>query len=421
MNNGGKGGAVIPTYLDKSFGVAGKVDSDFSGSYEVVNDLLLQKDGKIIAVGTTGSPGNPKFNVVRYNADGSVDASFKVNQKNLEFSNGAVPYSAFLDSAERIVVAGASGGAMAALRLKKDGSLDETFGSDGKVTAAIGDRSSSFCVAAGSGDSVILGGFSLRGDKEEMALVKFDKQGNSLNEFRGPKGAGQGQFSFAVEGGNSRIYAIQSRKDSIVAVGTAHNGSNYDFAIVKLQPDGEREASFNGESPLIINHNQNGDDVLKSVVWLNDGKILVAGFTATTQGQHQVVIYRLKEDGTKDTSFGTDGHVKLPWNIALHGGAVLSGFVKISVDTLNRIYVATEPMTEGRTGFGVARLTPNGNLDSSYGNEGLIFTAWDITPNQNSSAAAHAIVLQPDGKALLGGYSYSKSNYNFALARYRNQ
>jgi len=308
---------------------------------------------------------------------------------------------------------------MTALRLKKDGSLDETFGSNGKVTAAIGDRSSAFCVAAGLGDSVILGGFSLRGDKEEMALVKFDKQGSSLNEFRGPKAEGQGQFSFAVENGNSRIFAIQSRKDSIVAVGTAHNGSNYDFAIVKLKPDGEREASFNGEAPLIINHNPNGDDVLKSVVWLIDGKILVAGFTAGVQSQHQVIIYRLNEDGSKDTSFGSEGYIKLPWNIALHGGAVLSGFVKISVDTLNRIYVATEPMTEGRTGFGVARLTPNGQLDTSYGNEGLIITSWDLSPNQTS--AAHAIVLQPDGKALLGGYSNLKSNYNFALARYRNQ
>lgn len=419
MNNGGKGGAITPNYLDKTFGVAGKVDSDFSGSYEVVNDLLLQQDGKIIAVGTTGTPGNPRFNIVRYNADGSMDRSFRTNPKSLEFANAAVPYSAFIDGAGRIVVAGASGGSMAVLRLTKDGPLDESFGERGRVAVAVGERSSAFCTVAGSGDTVILGGFSLRSDKEEVALVKFDKEGKILNQFRGPKGAGNGQFSFAVENRNSRIYAIQSRKDSIVAVGTAHNGNNYDFAVIKLNPDGEKESTFGREAPVVINHNPEGDDVLKAVFWQPDGKILVAGFSSTFKGQYAVVMYRFNEDGTADLSFGSGGFTKLPWKVALPGGALISGFVKLSVDTLNRIYVATQPEHEGRSGFGIARLNSEGFLDTSYGDNGMIFTEWDLGPNQNS--AAHALVLQPDGKAILGGYSYLDSNYNFALARYRNQ
>lgn len=417
MNNGGQGGAVTLTYLDKSFGVSGKVDSDFSSTYDVVNDLILQPDGKIVAVGSTGSPRNPKFHIVRYNSNGTLDSTFKNNGKTLEFANGAVPYSSFLDSVGRIIVAGASGGAMVVIRLKKDGSLDESFGERGKISTTIGERSSAFCADVGSGDSIILGGFSFRENAEEMALVKFDKDGHVINDFKGPKGAGRGKFSFTTGAGNSRIYALQSRNDEILVAGTSYNGSNYDFTLVRLKPDGAKESAFGFDSPVSVNHNPAGDDVFKSIVWQQNGKILAVGFSATDSQKFNVVVYRFNEDGSVDQSFGSNGYQRLPWKIVLNGGALLSGFVKISVDTLNRIYVATEPTVEGRSGFGVARLTPEGQLDSSYGQEGVIFTSWDSGPNQNS--AAHAMILQPDGKALLGGYSNLNSNYNFALARYR--
>jgi hypothetical protein len=74
---------------------------------------------------------------------------------------------------------------------------------------------------------------------------------------------------------------------------------------------------------------------------------------------------------------------------------------------------------DNHSGFGVARLTVDGQLDSSYGNDGTITTEWKSGSNTNENAAAHAIVVQADGKALLGGYNFSNSNYNFALVRYK--
>jgi uncharacterized delta-60 repeat protein len=415
-NSGGQGGATPPNYLDKTFGVSGKVDSEFSTGYDVINDLLLQPDGKIVAVGSTGTPSAPKFLVVRYNVNGTVDSTFK-GGKPIEFSKGAVPYSAFLDSTGRIVVAGASDGAMAIVRLNNDGSLDETFGEKGKLSATVGTRSSAFCAAPGSDDSILVGGFTLNGEMEEMALTKFTKAGTAVEDFKGPKKAGNGKFSFAVGNGNSRIYSLKSKNDSVLAVGTAFNGSNYDFAVVKLKTDGEPDSSFGSEGHVMINQSSSGDDVLKSMVWLDDGKILVAGISAVDSQNFNILIYRLKEDGTVDGAFGAGGFVKLPWNVTLYGGALLSGFVKITVDHQNRIYVASEPTVDNHSVFGVARLTADGQLDTTYGKDGMITTVWN--PNSNTNAAAHALVIQSDGKALLGGYNFVNSNYHFALVRYK--
>jgi uncharacterized delta-60 repeat protein len=404
--------------LDKTFGVSGKVDSDFSAGYDVINDLILQPDGKIIAVGATGTPNNPRFLAVRYNTNGSLDPSFKIG-KGIDFTKGAVPYSAFLDSAGRIVIAGAADGAMAIARLKNDGTLDESFGDKGKVSANVGTRSSAFCAALGSDDAVVVGGFSLNGETEEMALTKYNKDGVAQTDFKGPEKSGEGKFSFAVGSGNSRIYSVKTKNENVIAAGTAYDGTHYSFALIKLKADGELDPAFGTGGHVLINASSAGDNVLKSVIWLDDGKILVAGISAVNTQSYNVLIYRLNEDGTLDGSFGAGGFTKLPWDITLYGGALVSGFVKMSLDKAGRIYVASEPTVDNHSGFGVARLTVDGQLDSSYGNDGTITTEWKSGSNTNENAAAHAIVVQADGKALLGGYNFSNSNYNFALVRYK--
>src|SRR5262245_30156110 len=59
--------------LDPSFGVGGKLLTGFAG---IANDVVIQADGKIVAVGQTTDSGDSDFNVMRFNADGSPDATF---------------------------------------------------------------------------------------------------------------------------------------------------------------------------------------------------------------------------------------------------------------------------------------------------------------------------------------------------------
>src|SRR5262249_2618081 len=59
--------------FDTGFGTGGSVRTDFTGPVNSeVRAVAVQRDGKIIAVGTAGGD----FALVRYNPDGSLDASF---------------------------------------------------------------------------------------------------------------------------------------------------------------------------------------------------------------------------------------------------------------------------------------------------------------------------------------------------------
>src|SRR5262245_59503870 len=59
--------------LDTSFGTGGEVVTDFGGYFGAGRAVALLTDGKIVVA---GAGGGADFAVVRYNSDGSLDASF---------------------------------------------------------------------------------------------------------------------------------------------------------------------------------------------------------------------------------------------------------------------------------------------------------------------------------------------------------
>ena len=61
--------------------------------------------------------------------------------------------------------------------------------------------------------------------------------------------------------------------------------------------------------------------------------------------------------------------------------------------------------------FALARYNTNGALDASFGAGGKVITSIDKDDN------ALAILIQPDGKIILGGHTYN-TKYDFGLARY---
>ncbi|MFN9912911.1 MAG: hypothetical protein ACK53L_10015, partial [Pirellulaceae bacterium] len=62
--------------LDNSFGTGGKVTTDIGTGAEIGFSVMLQPDGKIVVAGQAWNGSNDDFALVRYNADGSLDARF---------------------------------------------------------------------------------------------------------------------------------------------------------------------------------------------------------------------------------------------------------------------------------------------------------------------------------------------------------
>jgi uncharacterized delta-60 repeat protein len=150
--------------LDLTFDTDGKVITDFTGGNDLGRSIAIQQDGKIIVVGKMVDSGNENFAVTRYNVDGSLDLSFGIGGRvSTDFNLGDdEAFAVALQFDGKIVVAGSSfsnGGTydFALVRYNSDGSLDQSFGSGGKVvTDFAGDSDEARAVAVQADGKIVL-------------------------------------------------------------------------------------------------------------------------------------------------------------------------------------------------------------------------------------------------------------------------
>jgi uncharacterized delta-60 repeat protein len=125
--------------LDSTFGNGdGFALVSSSNNWDHGRDAVLQADGKIILVGSAqlNSP-YESFAVARFNSDGSLDKSFGDGGTVLMVDQGDLE-AAVLQSDGKLIALGTSGVDFTLLRLNTDGSLDSTFGSGGTVVTTFG-------------------------------------------------------------------------------------------------------------------------------------------------------------------------------------------------------------------------------------------------------------------------------------------
>jgi uncharacterized delta-60 repeat protein len=130
--------------LDTTFGTGGKVSTDLGTSIDAANAVVIQA-GKILAAGNAlDNSGAADFALVRYNDDGSLDTTYGPNNSgevSTDFASATDTISALTIQSDGKIVAGGSSGVFsdfALARYNADGSLDNTFGTGGKVTSDLG-------------------------------------------------------------------------------------------------------------------------------------------------------------------------------------------------------------------------------------------------------------------------------------------
>jgi uncharacterized delta-60 repeat protein len=176
--------------LDTTFGTGGKVTTHWGDFSAGINQILLQPDGKILAAGhTSTSSGFFNFALARYNPDGSLDTSFggtgmvTTHFGSLDDARGLV-----LQPDGKIVAVGAySTGAKVDLALARylpDGSLDATFGTGGQVTTDLGglNQSASSVILQPDGKLVAAGVYEPQG-VSEFLLARYQTDGTLDTSF----------------------------------------------------------------------------------------------------------------------------------------------------------------------------------------------------------------------------------------------
>ena len=183
-NNGHDNECILTRYLvnglpDSAFGTLGIVILNIDTGNDVINDIVLQPDGKIIAVGATYNPFNTDFVVARLNLNGSLDSSFSNDGLTVfSFSNDDdEAYSVLLQPDGKIIVAGSSINAnnrqFAVARLLNNGLPDNTFGTAGLYVNFISANDYSYSAIQQPDNKIIVAGFSNNGNNTDFTLFRL--------------------------------------------------------------------------------------------------------------------------------------------------------------------------------------------------------------------------------------------------------
>ena len=397
---------AAPGDLDPSFNGTGFTKTLLGDSDEVLYASTIQTDGKILAAGSASNSTDFDFALVRYNQDGSLDTTFDTDGKVLTpigAGNDRV-FAVAIQMDGKIVAAGLSSNVnddFAVVRYNANGSLDTTFGTNGKVTTPIGTSNDIiYSIIIQSDGKIVAAGASRNGSLSNFAVVRYNSDGSLDTTF-----GTNGKVSTSINASNSfSITAVMQTDGKIVLAGNSFNGANSDFAVVRYNTDGSLDTTF-GTNGKVVTPIGTGNEFGYSVALQTDGKIVVAGSSSNGSNDDFAVV-RYNTDGSLDTTFNGNGKVTTP--IGTGGDFAYS----VAVQTDGKI-IAAGGSIGANTDFAVVRYNANGSLDNSFGANGKV-----ITPIQTSVEYANSVVIQIDGKIIAAGLSNNGVNNDFALVRY---
>jgi uncharacterized delta-60 repeat protein len=344
-----------PGSLVSTFGVSGLKTIDLSGAYDRSVAMALDKNGKIILAGFSNNGTNYDISVARLNSDGSLDNTFNVDGKKIfaigtgddygvcvsldangKIVIGGISYngstydyilvrlnvdgsfdtsfdsdgikvisstigtdvwlSMLIDTNGKILLSGyLSNGTdkdFYVMRLLSDGSFDNTFDSDGKLSISVG-SSNDACrsIAVGLDGKIYLAGDATEGSY----IVKINDDGSLNNAFGA---SGKLQFSSSKEKTNS---ILVDGNGKLLVTGKCFS-SAYGFGVSRLNTDGSFDTSFDtdGKLEFTLNAGDNNVGTYDGMTLDSNGKILLTDY-------YSFSVVRLNTDGSFDNTFGTDG------------------------------------------------------------------------------------------------------------------
>ena len=250
--------------LDSSFGTNGVVTTDLNSvSDDFGNALAIQPDGKIIVAGGSG----PYFGLCRYNSDGSLDTTFDSDGKAIISIIGPV-ICMKLQPDGKIVVASL----VKVARLLANGSLDNSFGTNGEIGSAI----TAYAIAIQKDGKIVLAGGVF-----DFQLTRIDTSGGLDNSFG--NGGIVTTYGFnsgcSTQGNIATTIALQP-DGRILAGGWRRCGTlglSRELVLARFNADGTLDNSFGVIGKVISYFFSGGISIPYSSVITQDGKIILAG------------------------------------------------------------------------------------------------------------------------------------------------
>ena len=355
-----------------------------TGFNSAVTDLLVQPDGKLVAVGNfTDFNGEPRSGIARLNPDGSLDTTFQPGTGFI----GGVPLAVARQSGGSLIVVGNfteydGDQVKRIVRIKADGSRDTMF-----TPTAGGFGNSVSDVAVDSSDRiVVVGPFIALADGVTVVngIARFSPDGVLDAGFQTATGTA---FPFPL---TMPPRSVDVSADRIVVAGDFEQFNGSDVAyVVQLDNTGALDPVFAANLGL------NVDAQADRAVFEPDGQIVVSGDFNAFGGTAAIKLMRLNGDGTLDTAFSAN-----------------TGFshccaASIAVDADGRIVLGGSfSQVAGGDRARIARLQSDGRLDMGF-----------VVPGAGPDGFVNAVAAVTGGVFVAGDFGQISGTNAGGIAR----
>ena len=395
--------------LDPAFGAGGIVNTDITLGDDRAQRVALLADGKILVAGTGNQNGNQVQTIAKFLPDGNLDLSFGINGKVIGPSGTG--YGLAVQTDGKFVVAGyvwdGSRFDFLVTRYHQNGSLDVDFSGDGIAIPIVGGtENQAYAVLIQPDGKILVGGYSETGSSFDFALVRLNPNGSLDTSF-----SGDGKVVTSVTTGQDNAYDLALQADGkILLAGWGGPLNDGGLELVRYDSTGNLDTTF-GVGGIVFLHEITH---CLAVCIQTNGKILVSGGSRVgIGGTYDMAVARFDENGNLDTSFSEDGIVYT----SLRDNDDKS--YCMALDSAGRIVVggtSLENNTSGKKDYVLVRYKPNGTLDLDFSRDGKI-----ITEIAESDDFARSLAIQPNDMIVLAGFSQTPQlgGYgSYRIARY---
>ena len=349
------------------------------------NTVIVQSDGKIVAVGGANVGNVNQGIIVRYNSDGTLDNTFNGGVVTTVVGDNAV-FNGVVQQADGKLVAVGSAGLNTtpqyiAVRYNSNGTLDTAFGNQGISTSVIQSISSAaYSVVQQTDGKLVFTGYSSPANNptaQRFFTVRLNGNGSLDTSF----GSGGAVFTSIGNFGFGYQLFIQPADGKIVIFGSGSDS----FDAIRYNTNGSVDTTFGSSG---IANFVTGSFIQQCTCGLlqQDGKIIMGGY-----GDNSFALIRITSSGAIDNSYGSAGNGRV-----LTPFAAPAEIFSLVLQSDGKV-VAVGYMDNQ---IALARYTTSGVLDATYGTGGI------VTTQIGSSARVLSGALQiTDGKVVVAGYS----------------
>ena len=294
--------------IDRTFGIDGRVLTHFTNDEnDIAFGVAIQPDGKIVVAGTIFNPAGTEVSAfMRYLPNGSLDSSFDGDGK-VTFDTPD-PNELISDVAiqgdGRIVAVGFAGADFLVIRLNVNGSADATFSGDGFLTTSIGGPAQALAVAIQTDGKIVAAGGLAGGSSLDFALARYSTDGTLDATFDG-----DGIATIDFGGGNDVAFAVVLQTDGKIVTGglTQIGRAEVISALARLNVNGTLDTTFDGDGRVTTNvaPGDGINEVVQDVQIESGGKIVAA-----VLGGGDFNVLRYNSNGGLDEGFGNSGIVR---------------------------------------------------------------------------------------------------------------